>query len=473
MLEHYVPLPVGGIYYNLIPPSLIPDNACQMALNMDFKTNKGFITRDGVGEVARLSNNVTFLGGFTKFNGQTKVVAGSSSTLYSINPSSGAVSSLGSFPNSYSNPISYTNFTDKLLLVNRSNKLKTWDGVGSTLTEVADSQPAKHVRSFGAYVLLLHPVDSGNEVPQRIRWSVPGDLNDWTGPGSGFLDLVDTPDPIMNGLMYGSSFIVYKRNSVIILDIVGSGASTFRVTSSYTKAGMISSRGLVDLGDSHVFLGHDNFYRFTGSPHLEPIGDPIWQLVQEKGDWNKMEQAHAVHDVYNHKAVFYIPLVHGWGVFNYDYKLEIWSYYEYPFDPLCSFYSIEYGNYLTSGNIICKTSGSYLTDLGSTINSEWVSKKFILEGDVPQSEKFKRFLGVEIELEGGNIFGSIKYGNEAGDNLNFPSRTFSMLSDGDTHIYKVDFDVSGKFAVIKIKSSGSNSRLSVRGFKLKYEMGGV
>ena len=472
MLEHYVPLPVGGIYYNLIPPALIPDNACQMALNMDFKTNKGFITRDGVGEVGRLSNDVTFLGGFTKFNGQTKVVAGDSSNLYSIDPSSGNTSSLGSFSNTYSDPISYTNFTDKLLLVNKSNKLKTWDGVGSTLTEVADSQPAKHVRSFGAYVLLLHPVDSGNEVPQRIRWSVPGNLNDWTGPGSGFLDLVDTPDPIMNGLMYGGSFIVYKRNSVIILDIVGSGASTFRVTSSYTKAGMISSRGLVDLGDSHVFLGHDNFYRFTGSPHLEPIGDPIWQLVQEKGDWSNMEQAHAIHDVYNHKAVFYIPLVQGWGVFNYDYKLGIWSYYEYPFEPLCSFYSIEHGNYLTAGNIIGKTSGSYLTDLGTAIESEWVSKKFILEGEVPQSKKFKRFMGLEIELEGGNISGGIKYGNEVEDNFNFPSHDFPMLSDGDTHVHKVDFDLSGKFAVVKIKSSGLDSRLSVRGFKLKYEMGG-
>ena len=38
---------------------------------------------------------------------------------------------------------------------------------------------------------------------------------------------------------------------------------------------------------------------------------------------------------------------------------------------------------LTSGKIIGKTSGSYLTDLGTAINSEWVSK-FILEGDVPQ-----------------------------------------------------------------------------------------
>lgn len=472
MLEHYVPLPVGGIYYNLIPPSLIPDNACQMALNMDFKTNKGFITRDGVGGVGSLSNDVTFLGGFTKFNGQTKVVAGDSSNLYSVNPSNGATSFLGSFSNTYSNPISYTNFTDKLLLVNKNNKLKTWDGVWSTLTEVADSQPAKHVRSFGAYVLLLHPVDSGNEVPQRIRWSVPGNLNDWTGQGSGFLDLVDTPDPIMNGLMYGSSFIVYKRNSVIILDIVGSGASTFRVTSSYTKAGMISSRGLVDLGDSHIFLGHDNFYRFTGSPHLEPIGDPIWQLVQEKGDWNNMEQAHAVHDVYNHKAVFYIPLVQGWGVFNYDYKLEIWSYYEYPFAPLCSFYSIEHGNYLTSGNIIGKTSGSYLTDLGNPITSEWVSKKFILEGEVPQSKKFKRFMGLEIEIEGGNISGGIRYGNETEDNFNFPSHNLPMLLDGDTHVHQFDFDVSGKFAIVKIKSSGFYSRLSVRGFKLKYEMGG-
>ena len=472
MLEHYVPLPIGGIYYNLIPPSLIPDNACQMALNMDFKTNKGFITRDGVGEIGRLSNNVTFLSGFTKFNGQTRMVAGDSSNLYSFNPLSGTTSSLGSFPNSALDPISYTNFTDKLLLVNKMNKLKTWDGVGTTLTEIADSQPAKHVRSFGAYVLLLSPVDSGNEVSQRIRWSVPGNLNDWTGPGSGFLDLVDTPDPIMNGLMYGGSFIVYKRNSVIILDIVGSGASTFRVTSSYTKAGMISSRGLVDLGDSHIFLGHDNFYRFTGSPHLEPIGDPIWQIIQEKGDWIKMEQAHAVHDVYNHKAVFYIPLEEGWGVFNYDYKLEIWSYYEYPFNLLCSFYSIEHGNYLTSGKIIGKTSGSYLTDLGTAIESEWVSKKFILEGEVPQSKKFKRFMGLEIELEGGNISGGIKYGNEEEDNFNFPSHDFPMLSDGDTHVHKVDFDLSGKFAVVKIKSSGLDSRLSVRGFKLKYEMGG-
>jgi len=141
VLEHYVPLPVGGIYYNLIPPSLIPDNACQMALNMDFKRIKVLSLGTRVGEVGRLSSNVTFLGGFTKFNGQTKVVAGDSSNLYSLNPSSGATSSLGSFSNTYSDPISYTNFTDKLLLVNRSNKLKTWDGVGSTLTEIEDSQP--------------------------------------------------------------------------------------------------------------------------------------------------------------------------------------------------------------------------------------------------------------------------------------------------------------------------------------------
>ena len=39
----------------------------------------------------------------------------------------------------------------------------------------------------------------------------------------------------------------------------------------------------------------------TGSPHLEPIGDPIWQL-SKKGGGVKMEQAHAVHDVYNHKT---------------------------------------------------------------------------------------------------------------------------------------------------------------------------
>ena len=81
-------------------------------------------------------------------------------------------------------------------------------------------------------------------------------------------------------------------------------------------------------------------------------------------------------------------------------------------------------------------------------------------------------MGVEIEIEGGNISGGIRYGNEAEDNFNFPSHNLPMLLDGDTHIHKVDFDLSGKFAVIKIKSSGLNSRLSVRGFKLKYEMGG-
>ena len=81
-------------------------------------------------------------------------------------------------------------------------------------------------------------------------------------------------------------------------------------------------------------------------------------------------------------------------------------------------------------------------------------------------------VGCQIEIEGGNISGGIKYGNEAEDNFNFPSRTFPMLLDGDTHVHEVDFDLSGKFAVVKIKSSGVNSRLSVRGFKLKYEMGG-
>lgn len=476
MLEHYVPLPIGGIYYKFMPPALIPDNACQMAVNMDFQTGKGFVTRDGVGHVNTLPGPVDFLGGFVKFNGQTKIVASASGQMFALDTDGGFNQELGAFTSSTGNPISYTNFTDKLLLVNRTNKLKTWSGnSGDLLVDVPKAMPARHVRTLGAYVLLLNTVEDGNEVPQRVRWSAPGDLGDWTGPGSGFLDLVDTPDPIMNGLMYGGSFVVYKRNSVIILDLVGGGSSTFRVTSAYTKSGMISYRGLVDLGDSHIFLGHDNFYMFTGSPHLEPIGDPIWKLIQERGWWSRMEQAHAVHDVYNHKAVFYVPMhgASGWGVFNYDYRLGIWSYYEYPFAVLNSLYTIEHGNFLSSGSSVGKTSGDYMTDIGSPITSKWTSKKFILEGDSPQPSKYKRFMGVDIEVEGGNIAGTLFYGNKVYEQITFPEKTFYPPTNNNTHVAEIDFDVSGKHAVFEITSNGGEHKLSVRGFKIRYEEGGV
>ena len=57
--------------------------------------------------------------------------------------------------------------------------------------------------------------------------------------------------------------------------------------------------------------------------------------------------------------------------------------------------------------------------------------------------------------------------------LIFPHAPFQCYQMEIPISTKLTLTLSGKFAVIKIKSSGSNSRLSVRGFKLKYEMGGV
>ncbi len=488
MLEHYVPLPVSGIYYKAVPPALIPDTGCQMAINFDFNTYLGAVVRDGLKVIldSPTYNVLTALASFVKFNGDTKILAGDSNNIYSINPTNGNMSSLGTFNNSVNDPISYTTFTDKLLYVNKQNKLRSWDGVSTTQETVVDSYAARHVRTFGAYVLLLSTLEDGHDVPQRIRWSVPGDYEDWSGPGSGFLDLVDTPDPIMNGLMYGGSFVIYKRNSVIVLDLTGSTGSTFRVTSAYSKAGMVSYRGIVDLGDSHIFLGHDNFYQFTGSPHLEPIGDPIWQLVQEKADWSRITQSHAVHDIYNNKAVFYIPVKEnygdnsGWAAFNYDYKIGGWSYYEYPYESPASLYTLEYGNFLTQSYRLCKTSGEMFKDFDtSDIKAWWLSKRFNLEGDSAQAGKFTRFMGIEMEVPQGGFKGSgYIWKGDALDVFDFSLDPVVPIISLLPHVpidstVKSDFDVSGKYISFLISHDPFIWRASFKGFKIKYELGGI
>jgi len=477
MLSHRVSLPISGLVLDSLPPHLVDDPFGTGGQNLDF-TTLGILLRPGLEELADAGESTVSLIGFTRFSGVTHVLLGTEGKVYSVDMGMGTLTdrtpSDVTFNASLTNPWEAVTFTNTCILTNGQDDIHFWNGSGD-LNDAGISYRARVVRSYGAYTLLLSSREEEGEtwhdVYQRIRWSVPGAFDDFTGPGSGFLDLVDTPDRIMTGRLFGASFVVYKKYSVIILDLTGGGAGgTFRVTSSYTKSGLVAQRALVDAGGFHILMGHDNFYRFEGSPHLEPVGDSIKEHFQRNVNWDAVETSHAINDIYNHKAIFYVPV--GTSpipnlAYIFDYRSGAWSIYEIP-EVTASLHTEAYGHYVALGSgEVCRVTNDVGEDLTEGIPAMWQSKEFVLE----ESEYpllWKRFLGVYVEAKG-DVLG-FAYSIDRGE-------TWVVLEDKELNEekwlpYKIHIDDSGKSLMIRFTNGENEGSLGIRAFTLLYEMGG-
>ena len=140
----------------------------------------------------------------------------------------------------------------------------------------ADDYKAKDVHSFAERLMLLNTTESGSPNPSRVRWTIAGPLSyassDWTGTGSGYVDLTDTAGLILKGAFIGNELIVYKNDSIFAVTYIG-GDSVFRKELRVSGLGLLSQRALIVYRGRHYFLGTDyKLYEYTGLQ--EPVEVP-------------------------------------------------------------------------------------------------------------------------------------------------------------------------------------------------------
>ena len=114
--------------------------------------------------------------------------------------------------------------------------------------------------------------EGATSYPTRIRFSdittansVPGswDATDAT-KSAGFIDLVQIPTEIKDGLSLGSNFIIYSSDQTWLMEFIG-GQFIFQTRKLFNDAGVINQNCIVEADGRHYVFGPHDIYLHDGT----------------------------------------------------------------------------------------------------------------------------------------------------------------------------------------------------------------
>jgi hypothetical protein len=186
---------------------------------------------------------------------------------------------------------------DIFILTNGVDDIQKWDGGAGDFTDLGGLTTilAKFVIFYQNRLILGWTTESGTKCPTRCRWSVLGDPEDFSGAGSGFVELIDTTDWVTGFCYFKNRLFVIKERSIWELIYVGGTTvfSPYRVVD-----GVGSYIEVIGLGDVLVIYGTDSVYLYDGYS-LTPISDQIYPLLYETDskivNFDKISRARAAY----------------------------------------------------------------------------------------------------------------------------------------------------------------------------------
>jgi len=151
-----------------------------------------------------------------------------------------------------------------------NNKDVPLDFDGSTVSELAtdiNNDGANDINrcliffTYKEHLIALRPTEFGSTEAQRVRWSAPGDADDWYNGG-----YVDAPtlDWIMGASFLGDRLIVFFERSIWALNYVGDVDMVFTWEKLISTEGCSASFSPVAFANEVLFLGPVEFIATDG-----------------------------------------------------------------------------------------------------------------------------------------------------------------------------------------------------------------
>ena len=199
---------------------------------------------------------------------------------------------------------------------------------------------------------LYYPTEGGTTYPHRVRRSVKGDPEDFTGSGSGLNDITEVKGFIIGAAKLKGGIAIYKERGIVLQTYKGD-AATGEIYNFVSKAegfGLVAQGLLVSLGSSHLFGGNDNFYFFDGI--TEPVPVKGWVRDDIFGfdsniNWGGIPRAFICYIEESNEAHIFLPS----GESSYNdicYALEVddeeFHYHEFAKDITGYGYYTRYGD---------------------------------------------------------------------------------------------------------------------------------
>ena len=172
-----------------------------------------------------------------------------------------------------------TNLNGLVVATNGFDTPQMWPlsaGIPSTATPFRELQnwptgaSCKSIRSFRTFLVGLNWSRS-NQEPRLVKWSTEAAYGEapftWDETDAtldaGEYELSDTPGDIVDGLPLGDSFLIYKEDSIYIMNYVGTPyIFSFKLLSP--TVGALSKEAIKEFDGGHFFIGNSDCYICNG-----------------------------------------------------------------------------------------------------------------------------------------------------------------------------------------------------------------
>jgi hypothetical protein len=224
---------------------------------------------------------------------------------------------------------------DVVLFSDGTLNIQVWDGNLNPVEVAAIASPK--LVAFENRVLAIRTKDVDGWHYARVQWSVSGDVEDWVGLGSGFLEALDYNNhPLVTGWRLGAQCMLAKDRDLIELVPTGNVDSPFQFASPRGGGAYVSGTGCPFAHSPAVaeyfvfFVGPDDVYMWDGASIKSMGGDRIVKTLTELLPYVEPYRVQGVVNTRDEEYWVLISEDREGGVLIYDYRHDRWYRDDWP-----------------------------------------------------------------------------------------------------------------------------------------------
>jgi hypothetical protein len=278
----------------------------------------------------------------TKLDGTNRVFAGTATDLYETGASTWSdVSRAATYTTGVAGRWRFAQQGNVSFAANGADTMQASVSTGA-FSCIAGAPIADIVETVGKFVFAIKTTSN----PHGVQWCALNDYTNWTQSVStqaGSDTLTTSPGPNTAGRRFGSSLIVYKKNSMYLGVNVGP-PNVWEFSLIPGDAGALSQEVVVNIGTpehpKHIVMGEDDFYVYDGSKPIRVGTNRVKQEVFGSLTQSRYYACTSLHDRENSRVYFYYPTVDS-AIPNkcvvYNYRTDRWGRDDLPVEATVDF----------------------------------------------------------------------------------------------------------------------------------------
>lgn len=217
---------------------------------------------------------------------------------------------------------------NQLVFTNGIDAIYRYRTGGGAIVALGGTPPTttRALATFLSRCYAFNVLSGGTQREHRVQWSIAGNSENWTGLGSGFVDLDGDSYPGVALLPLAGRLIAFKGNQLGGAIWVGTPTGDVRQPVRWdplnpgSDVGLLIPRSLVTVNPGLVFfVGHDGFYLYDGARSLLPIGERMTRDVLARVNSTALRAGFAWYRPSTYEITVGIPTG------NADYPTEFWT----------------------------------------------------------------------------------------------------------------------------------------------------